>query len=111
MAGLSAETAVERHYGRNGLPVVGRRWRGRGGEIDLIAADGDGLVFVEVKKAQTHDAALWRVTRRQAQRIMDAATEFVGAMPKGLLTAMRFDIATVDAHGEVRIVENAFAGY
>lgn len=107
-AGRAAEGAVEADYRGRGRPIVDRRWRGGGGEIDLVAADGDGLIFVEVKKSRTHDSALARVTRRQADRICRAAAAYLEGSPRGQLTPARFDVATVDARGEVRILENAF---
>jgi len=108
-AGAAAENSVVRHYAERGCPVVARRWRGKGGEIDLVAADGDALVFVEVKKSRSHAAALERVTERQVRRLMSAAQEFLATRPGGLLTDVRFDIGTVDGSGEVRILENALA--
>lgn len=107
-AGLAAENLVETDYARRGRRCAGRRWRGRGGEIDLIFREGDTLVFVEVKKSRTHDQALRRVSRRQMDRLCAAASEFVAHEPRGQLTEMRFDVATVDAMGTVRILENAF---
>lgn len=38
-----------RHVRRLGWDVVARNWRGRRGEVDLIAYDDPFLVFVEVK--------------------------------------------------------------
>ena len=111
LAGAAAEVSVADDYARRGRAVVGRRWRGRGGEIDLIARDGATYVFVEVKQGRSHDAALARITPRQMHRIMASAEEYVGALPGGSLTDIRFDVATVDAFGEVRIHENAFAGF
>jgi putative endonuclease len=32
-----------------GMPLLARNWRRRRGEIDIIARDGDTIVFVEVK--------------------------------------------------------------
>ena len=107
-AGLAAEAIVEADYTRRGRRVAGRRWRGHGGEIDLIFREDDGLVFVEVKKSKTHEQALRRVSRRQMNRLCHAASEFIAREPKGQLTNMRFDVATVDAAGTVRVIENAF---
>jgi len=107
-AGLAAEAIVASDYQRRGRVVANARWRGRGGEIDLIIRDGDGLIFVEVKKSKTHDQALRRVSRRQMDRLCHAASEFVATEPRGQLTEMRFDVATVDQAGTVRIIENAF---
>jgi putative endonuclease len=106
--GCAAETSVALDYDRRGRCVAHRRWRGTAGEIDLIARDGDGFVFIEVKKARTFEAAALRLERRQIDRIIAAASEFLGTQPGGMLAAVRFDLALVDAQGRVRIIENAF---
>ncbi len=107
-AGAAAESSVVRDYDRRGRAVSHRRWRGQAGEIDLIAREGEGYVFVEVKKARSFDEAVLRIGRRQMDRIIAAACEFLGTVPGGMLAAMRFDVALVNARGEVRIIENAF---
>lgn len=110
-AGLSAEDSVARVYETNGHEILHTRWRGQAGEIDLIGRDQTGLVFIEVKKSRSHDAAAARVSPRQMQRIMQSATEFVGQLPSGQLTDMRFDVATVDGAGHVNIIPNAFGHF
>lgn len=105
-AGVAAEDSVARHYTHAGLPVVARRWRGLSGEIDLVAQDGDGLVFIEVKKSRSHAQAATMLSPRQLQRICGAGTEFLDSQPKGQLTDIRFDLACVDNTGAVSIVEN-----
>ena len=107
-AGLSAEERISTDYERRGFPIAQRRWRGKRGEIDLIAHDGDGLVFVEVKQSSDFDRAAARVSLRQMKRLYASAEEYLGQMPNGSLTDVRFDIALVNALGEVRIIENAF---
>ncbi|MDJ1007646.1 MAG: YraN family protein [Paracoccaceae bacterium] len=105
-AGLAAEDQVSAHYRRSGHELAASRWRGRGGEIDLVMRRGDELVFVEVKKAGSlHDAA-FRLTARQLRRLYDAASEFLSGQPLGLLTPLRFDLALVGGAGEIEIVEN-----
>ncbi|NDV00109.1 YraN family protein [Pseudoroseicyclus tamaricis] len=106
-AGLAAEEIVAEHYRADGHEVMGQRWRGQGGEIDIIAEDGEEVVFIEVKKAATHDAAALRLSRRQQERIMQAACEYVGQRPAGLLTPFRVDVALVDAIGRVEVLHNA----
>lgn len=108
-AGLSAEDQVAQDYRRRGYHLAGRRWRGRGGELDLVLRDGEGLVFVEVKKARDFARAAERVSRRQIERIFTAASEFVAGEPRGQLTDMRFDVALVDGVGRIEILENALA--
>lgn len=107
-AGLAAEEAVARHYGRTGRHVAARRWRSAGGEIDLVARDGPEVIFVEVKQAETHAAAAERLGRRQIDRLCIAAQLFLEGEPAGQLTPMRFDLALVDRLGRIAVLENAF---
>jgi putative endonuclease len=108
-AGLAAEEAVARHYDRTGRAVAARRWRSAAGEVDLIARDGEEVVFVEVKRAATHAAAAERLCRRQMDRLCQAAAMFLEGEPLGSLTPMRFDLALVDGAGRIEVLENAFA--
>lgn len=108
LAGSAAETSVARHYEALGYKVAAERWRGAGGEIDLIVRDIAGLVFVEVKKGASRDQAALRLTPGQMRRIYAAAEDYLGTQPLGALTEARFDVALVDAVGQVDIIENAF---
>lgn len=106
-AGLAAECGVAAHYRRAGFDIVAQRWRGAGGEIDLVARDGAGLVFIEVKKSRDFARAAARIGPRQIARLLDAASEYMAGEPEGLATPARFDVALVDARGMIDIVENA----
>lgn len=108
-SGLAAEDSVARHYARQGCTIAARRWRGQSGEIDLVAEDGAGVIFIEVKKARSFARAAERITPRQMGRIMEAAGEYLAGAPAGLSTDSRFDVALVDGQGHVEILENAFA--
>lgn len=107
-AGVTAETIVARDYQNRQHKVAAQRWRGRGGEIDLIARHGDQVVFVEVKKSKTFGRAAARLGRRQMDRLCAAASEFLAGEPRGQLTDVRFDLAMVDGRGAVKVIENAF---
>ncbi|MFT5632212.1 MAG: putative endonuclease [Gammaproteobacteria bacterium] len=107
-AGLSAEDRISTDYERRGFPVAQRRWRGKGGEIDLIAQNGDGLVFIEVKQSSSFDQAVQHVSPRQMKRLYASAEEYLAQMPNGSLTDVRFDVALVNGRGEVQVIENAF---
>ena len=108
-AGLAAESMVQRHYERSGRTVCAKRWRGRAGEIDLIARDGAQVIFIEVKQSKTHAQAALHLTPRQMARIYGAASEFISGEPAGQCTDVRFDVALVDGMGRIEILENAFA--
>ncbi len=108
-AGLSAEDQVAHFYNLSGRPVCARRWRGPGGEIDLIARSGNEVIFIEVKHARTHAWAAERLSQRQMARIYASAECFIGGEPSGQDTPVRFDVALVDGFGRIEVVENAFA--
>ena len=107
-SGHAAERRVAECYARRGCEILERRWRSPAGEVDLILRDGATLVFVEVKKSETHDIAAQRISRRQMDRICQAALLYTERLPTGSLTELHFDAALVDADGRVEIVENAF---
>lgn len=107
-AGAAAEEIVATWYARGGWPILAKRWRGSAGEIDLIAQDGAGVIFIEVKKSRSHGQAAARLTRRQMDRIYGAGSEFLASQPRGQLTDVRIDVALVDEHGRVNVIENAF---
>ncbi|MDO9527037.1 MAG: YraN family protein [Gemmobacter sp.] len=108
LTGIAAEDAVERHYRSGGYVIVASRWRCAAGEIDLVVRHGDVLVFVEVKKSSTHAKAAERLTQRQMTRILAAASEFLAGEPAGQMTESRFDVALVNAMGQIEFLENAF---
>ena len=107
LSGQAAEQSVERQYLDRGYALLGRRWRGTSGEIDLVFGLNAGFVFVEVKKSRSFDQAALRISRAQRLRIFATATEFVARQPNGQLSQMRFDVALCNAVGEIRLLENA----
>jgi len=107
-AGLAAEDAVETHYVRTGYAISDRRWRGAGGEIDLVARNGEDLIFVEVKKSRDFARAAEQLSQRQMMRIYNTASEFLAGEPNGQDTNVRFDVALMDGTGHIQVIENAF---
>lgn len=106
--GLAAEAQVAALYRRTGRQIAAQRWRGTAGEIDLVARDGDAVIFIEVKKAASHARAVERLSRRQMDRIYASASEFIAGEPAGQMTEVRFDVALVDSVGKIEVLENAF---
>lgn len=107
LTGQAAEEVVSRLYGRNGYTETERRWRGAGGEIDLILARDDQTIFVEVKKARDFARAAERLADgRQLHRIFASASDYLSRLPQGDLSEARVDVALVDETGRVEIVEN-----
>jgi len=107
-AGVAAEDAVARAYAARDARERERRWRGGGGEIDLVMTGARGeIVFVEVKHAATHAAAAAALGPAQKARLFTAAEAYLASLPTGADTPCRFDAALVDRAGRVEIIENA----
>ncbi|MHA7850725.1 YraN family protein [Roseovarius sp.] len=111
LAGAAAEKIVALAYDKRGIDLLETRWRGRGGEIDLILRDGPEIVFCEVKAARSTQEAILRLRPAQMRRIHAAASEYLGRVPEGQLAQVRFDLAVVDGTGRADILENAFGHF
>lgn len=103
--GRSAELCVERRYAAQGGRILDRRVKTEAGEIDLVVALGDIIVFAEVKARKTRAAAMQAIRPGSWAR-RGAAAELYAAMI-GHRGDFRLDVAAVDRAGEVEIVENA----
>ena len=111
-SGLAAEEQVAARYTAQGAKVCDRRWRGRyGGEIDIIAQDGDAIVFIEVKQAKDHFGAAERLSERQVHRICVSAQEYVETQSLGNDITMRFDVALVDRGGQILTLHNVLTPF
>jgi putative endonuclease len=75
--GHRGEREAARHLRRQGMRILARGYRTRQGEVDLIARDGDTLVFVEVK-SRRRGAPAEAVTAEKQRRLTLAALHFLG---------------------------------
>ncbi len=103
--GLAAEDAASRHYEDQGGQILARRARTPAGEIDLIAALGDVIIFVEVKARKKMDAGA--LSPRQMARIGAAAEIWLAEAGYPPATDMRFDVVLTDRMGGIEVIENA----
>jgi putative endonuclease len=73
--GKRGESAAARHLRKQGLRIIARNFRARSGEIDIVAIEGQTLVFVEVKSSLDAGRGdpLQRINRAKARRIRRAA--------------------------------------
>lgn len=92
-----------------GYEILERNYRNRGGEIDIIARDGDYLAFVEVKyrRDKGRGGALAAVHLPKQQRISKAALLY--RMQKKIPedAPCRFDVVGIEG-GKITLVKNAF---
>ena len=110
--GRRGERAAEKYLKRNGYRIVARNFRAAGAEIDIVAMDGETLVFVEVKTRRSRDAGAPEeaVDERKQLRMRRAAEAFSVRYRVGEKD-LRFDIVAVDAAGKrmgIELLRNAF---
>lgn len=105
--GLAQERRAERWLARRGYKILERNFTARGGEIDLVARDGDTLVFVEVRSrasARWGDAAS-SIDWRKRQRLSRAAAIYLTRHP--CRSPVRFDVVAITGD-EPRLLVDAF---
>jgi putative endonuclease len=93
---------------RQGLRLVERNYRCKGGEIDLIMHTPAGeLVFVEVRQraSRAFGGAAASVTGTKQRRLVLAAQHYLARLAR--VPACRFDVVAIDG-GRLEWIENAF---
>ena len=78
----------------NGLRLLARNFRGKTGEIDIIAQDGIQVVFVEVRARSNplFESAAGSVNLRKQQRVVRTAQLFLQRHPHWASMPCRFDV-------------------
>ncbi|GAB2488306.1 YraN family protein [Jatrophihabitans fulvus] len=89
--GRFGEQVATEHLAAAGYEIVARNWRCRHGELDLVARDGEALVFVEVK------------TRSSAAFGVPAAA----VDPRKIARLRRLAGAWLEAHRDERVARAA----
>jgi putative endonuclease len=78
-----------------GYRPLARRFAAAGGEIDLILARGDTLVFVEVKARGDHDTARSAITAVKRRRFSRAVRAWIARHPGAAGKTWRADAVFV----------------
>ncbi|WP_299591274.1 YraN family protein [uncultured Microbulbifer sp.] len=94
--GNRMEAVAERHLIQAGLKIVERNFRGRFGEIDLIARDGNTLVFVEVRyrSNRSFGGAGVSVDFRKQRKLLATANGYL--QYRKMDCPCRFDVITIE---------------
>jgi putative endonuclease len=109
----AGEDAAARAYADRGYRVLARNWRCNLGELDLVAARGDLLVFCEVKtrRGAAFGGGFEAVHARKRAKVRAVAEVYLAGSGTGP-ASVRFDVASVaiDRAGSasVELFEDAF---
>ena len=111
--GQIGEELAVRELEDRGYAILARRYRTRYGEIDIVARDGETIVFVEVKARATGElgTAAEAVTDWKQRRLGSMAAEYLAR--QGVAECpCRFDVVAIDAAAGpapiVAVFPNAF---
>lgn len=111
LLGIAGENAAASFLENKGFRILDRNWRSGHKEIDLVATDGENLIFAEVKSRKEYSLqAPWEaVSAIKMRRIIAAADTYVRY--KNLDMPVRFDILALSRQSEgwdIEHFEDAF---
>ena len=110
--GILGEKLAVEELERRGYAITARRYRTPCGEIDIVAEDGETLVFVEVKARETAEfgTAAEAVTPWKQRRLVRMARDYL-TRERVADRPCRFDVVAIMFDGPapaVELFQNAF---
>ena len=105
LKGRAGEEYAARQLEARGIRIIGRNFRSKVGEIDLIGVEKETLVFFEVKcwsfyRIENLEQSL---TKKKRQRIIETAKYFLQKHREYRSMAIRFDIIFIGYGGLTHI--------
>jgi len=112
VTGAEAEDQALRYLQRQGLRLLQRNVRFRGGELDLVMLDAETLVVVEVRLRSNpgFGGAAESIDRRKQQRLILATQLFLADHAEHGRRAVRFDAVVFDRDPQPQWIKAAFDG-
>jgi putative endonuclease len=111
--GRDGESLAEEFLRRRGYRILARNVRSPSGELDLVAEDGEVLVFIEVKARQStaFGGTPYAVDLKKQARVVKQAAQYL-ARHRIHGRSCRFDVVLLDARAgrdpAIELVQNAF---
>jgi putative endonuclease len=107
--GRAGESAAASYLEEKGIKILKRNFRSRLGEIDIIALDGETLVFVEVKTWSYYgiEALGDAINAKKQHKIIETSKYFLSVHREYRYMAIRFDVILVSMNG-ITHLESAF---
>jgi putative endonuclease len=95
--GRFGEDVAAERLQQSGMTVRARNWRCAEGEIDIVAVDGDTLVFVEVKTRSSlaYGDPAEAVSLAKTARLRRLAVRYLAEHADDYLAQVRFDVVSV----------------
>ena len=99
--GRSGEDAAASFLEGKGLSIIAKNFRSRLGEVDIIAVDGETLIFAEVKAWSKYglDSLEQSINSKKQRKIIETANYFLSLNRKYKYMAIRFDVIFISPSG------------
>lgn len=109
--GTKYEEKAAEYLKSKGYDIIERNFTCRQGEIDIIAKEGETLVFVEVKyrNSTRYGTPSEAVDTKKQYRIMTAAQYYIVKNRISDDTQCRYDVIAILGN-KIELIKNAFGG-
>ncbi len=109
--GQKGEARAARYLKRRGYRILEMNYKSPTAEVDIVAIQGETIVFVEVKtrKNDTHGSPLEAVGDRKQAKLREAALFYMSNLKQE--PQVRFDVISIMKHRwsyEIEHIEAAF---
>jgi putative endonuclease len=110
--GSDGEALAAEFLRKKGYRIIAKNYKTPLGEIDIIAKDGDAVVFFEVKTRanESYGYPFEAVNERKRRKIINVALLFLKKMKEDV--PARFDVLSIssaaDGRKEIRHIRDAF---
>lgn len=96
--GKTGEDLAVQELTARGYAIVARRYRTAFGEVDIIARDGETMVFVEVRRKSAHEygTAAESITPAKQRRVVRMAVDYLARQQLYDKCPVRFDVVAID---------------
>ena len=95
-----------------GFAIICKNFHSAYGEVDIVATQGDVLIFVEVKtRSSDFEQALTSISFGKQQKLAKTALVFIAKNPKYESCFTRFDVIAIVVKNdktEIKHIEEAF---
>lgn len=101
--GQRGEDAAAAYLERSGMTIVNRNWRCKAGEVDIVALDGEEIVFIEVKTRRSAatgspEEAVSASKQKRYARLARSYLQETGLLEVGV----RFDVIAIQVIAQDR---------
>ncbi len=114
--GRLGENLAKKHLRQQGITIIAENYHTRYGEIDLIAQEGETLLFIEVRVRNNprYGSALESITPQKQARILKSVAHYLQHHNIGVEQNMRIDVIGIEATPDgadftLEWVKNAFS--